>query len=417
MDAIVLNDFDSISEAFKKDEFLGRPKSVAFNVLMELKGFGTLSGNEWKEQKRFTLYQLRNLGFGKISMEKHINDEMIDLCQRIYQLNGKPVKIRTLLASSTSSNISALVFGKRFAYTDPNRAILDECIERAIRKLGQTGFITFFPSFAKFCANLGLFGLNEVKKDFMIVNNYIRKQINEHKQTLDDNYIRDYIDAFLVKMKNENMTKTSFTLDMLAGNVQGFFAAGTETVKTSIEWALLIIADHQHIQREVQTEIDNICGRQVFPSWSQRNAMPLTQAVINEIFRWKTISPLNLLRITTNDTSVDNYTIKKDTVVIANLWAVHNDPLYWVSPHQFNPYRFLSDDRKQMLKYDNLIPFSIGKRSCPGESLAQTEIFVCFTALLQKFNISPINEVSYEEDMGLILRPKHAVTLRFEPRL
>ena len=35
---IALNDFASISEAFRKDEFLGRPKSVAFNVLMELQG-------------------------------------------------------------------------------------------------------------------------------------------------------------------------------------------------------------------------------------------------------------------------------------------------------------------------------------------------------------------------------------------
>ncbi|CAG2115527.1 unnamed protein product, partial [Medioppia subpectinata] len=405
MNSIVLNDFKSINEAFKKDEFLGRPKSVAFNVIMELQGFGTLSGNEWREQKRFTLYQLRNLGFGKTSMEKHINDEMTELCHRIRGLNGAPVSLRSLLGGSTSSNISALVFGNRFAYNDPNRQLLDDCIERAIRKLGQTGFITFFPSFAKLCAYFGLFGLKQVKRDFLTVNNYIKHQIEEHKRSLDENNIRDYIDAFLIEMnKTDGKSETTFTDEMLAGNVQGFFAAGTETVKTSMEWALLIIAGHQDIQKEVQKEIDIVCGQQMFPSWAHKNSMPFTQAVINEIYRWKTISPLNLLRITTDNTSVDGIDVQKDTIVIANLWAVHNDPLYWESPQQFNPNRFLTKDRKHVIKYDNLIPFSTGKRSCPGEGLAQTEIFLCFTSLLQRFTISSVNDISYEEDMGLILR-------------
>jgi hypothetical protein len=181
---------------------------------------GTLSGHEWREQKRFTLHQLRNLGFGKTSMEEHIKNEMIELIERIQALNGRPVEIRSLLASSTSSNISALVFGRRFDFNDPIRSKLDNAIQRAIKKLGQTSIITFFPSFAKLCAYLGLFGLREVKRDFLTVNNYIRHEIREHEKTLDENNVRDYIDGYLLEMKKRNESETSFTRKMLAGNVQ-----------------------------------------------------------------------------------------------------------------------------------------------------------------------------------------------------
>lgn len=35
---MVLNDYRLIAKAFKRDEFLGRPKHIAFNVLINLEG-------------------------------------------------------------------------------------------------------------------------------------------------------------------------------------------------------------------------------------------------------------------------------------------------------------------------------------------------------------------------------------------
>ncbi len=58
----------------------------------------------------------------------------------------------------------------------------------------------------------------------------------------------------------------------------------------------------------------------------------------------------------------------------------------------------------------------LGKRSCPGESFAQIECFLCLTSILQKFKISAINEISYEEEISLISQPKHQVMLKFEER-
>lgn len=307
------------------------------------------------------MYQLRNLGFGKTTMEEHIKCEMKELIERIEQSNGQPIQVRSLLASSTSSNISALVFGKRFDYDDPDRIQIDNAIQRAVKKLGSTGILTFFPQLSRVFARLGIFGLKQLKQDFMTVNKYILNKINEHEQTLDENNVRDYIDGFLIEMKkHQNNPRTTFTKKMLAGNVQGFFAAGSETVKTTIEWALLIAAGFPDIQNKIQLEIDQVVSENIMPSWIDRHKMTYTQAVINEIHRWKTISPLNLLRQTLDDVYVQGYCVPKGTNVIANLWSVHHDPLYWKLPEQFIPERFL-DQNNQIIKYDAFMPFSIGK--------------------------------------------------------
>lgn len=46
--------------------------------------------------------------------------------------------------------------------------------------------------------------------------------------------------------------------------------------------------------------------------------------------------------------------------VIANIYAVHNDPAHWENPGEFRPERFLTPDGK-VLKDEQWIPFSLGK--------------------------------------------------------
>ena len=59
---------------------------------------------------------------------------------------------------------------------------------------------------------------------------------------------------------------------------------------------------------------------------------------------------------------------------------------YWVSGKSFMPERFLTEEGIAK-KDDHLVPFSIGKRQCLGETLAKSELFIFFCGILQYFKI------------------------------
>ncbi|GFS30372.1 cytochrome P450 2D9 [Nephila pilipes] len=96
-------------------------------------------------------------------------------------------------------------------------------------------------------------------------------------------------------------------------------------------------------------------------------------------------------------------------MVLANLWSVHHNPKYWGNDAEiFRPERFLSEDGKRVIKSEHFIPFSIGKRSCPGESYARTEVFLYFTCIFQKFNVSlpEGKKADFDGQLGIGLAPK-----------
>lgn len=62
------------------------------------------------------------------------------------------------------------------------------------------------------------------------------------------------------------------------------------------------------------------------------------------------------------DFTIRGYTIPKGAEIVANLWALHNDPKYWDEPEVFRPERFLLNGETTLLKFpESYAPFSIGK--------------------------------------------------------
>lgn len=62
---------------------------------------------------------------------------------------------------------------------------------------------------------------------------------------------------------------------------------------------------------KVYTEISAVIGSSRDPSITDRDNMPYTNAVIHEMQRMANIIPLNVVRMSTSDTTIGNYTIPK----------------------------------------------------------------------------------------------------------
>ena len=78
------------------------------------------------------------------------------------------------------------------------------------------------------------------------------------------------------------------------------------------------------------------------------------------------------------------------------------DPKNFEKPKVFNPERYICPKTGLYKPHPLLVPFGIGKRECPGKSLAKMELFLFFATLIHQYSFFPskegtpdLNNVSY----------------------
>jgi hypothetical protein len=136
--------------------------------LFHIVGFGVSSGSQWKEQRRFALHHLRNLGFGKSSMEEKIIDEINYLTKEIDETDGNAVDVRKYYSRSVLNNINSLIFGHRLEYDDKDRQMFDEILEPD-PNLNLIGILAFFPALSRFVFRYLFFLMPKAFKDLKVL--------------------------------------------------------------------------------------------------------------------------------------------------------------------------------------------------------------------------------------------------------
>ncbi|NXA62053.1 CP2D3 protein, partial [Mohoua ochrocephala] len=414
---VVLNGYKTVKEALvhKSEDFADRP----YFPIYEHVGYGKNSegkyGHVWKELRRFTLSTLRNFGMGKTSLEERVVEEAGFLCSAIKSEEGKSFDIHVLLNNAVCNMICTIVFGDRFDYGDETFHKLSQLLQNSLDQ--ETGFLPQLLNAIPILVHVP--GLPQkvfqAQKEFM---DFVDVIINKHMKTYDPSYTRDLTDVFLKEMeKGKAAEENGFhykNLRLVAGDL---FIAGSETTSTSLRWALLYMLLHPEIQSKVQAEIDKVIGRERPPSMKDQASMPYTNAVIHEVQRCGDIVPVGVPHMTYRDTELQGFFIPKGTTIITNLSSVLKDETVWEKPNEFYPEHFL-DANGQFVKPEAFLPFSAGRRACPGEQLARMELFLFFITLLQKFTfVLPEDQARPRVDGHFALtNSPHPYMLRALPR-
>ncbi|ESO99015.1 hypothetical protein LOTGIDRAFT_142374 [Lottia gigantea] len=403
---IVLSDMESINEALvkQKELFSDRPTDKLWDTNEAAKeGTGIVwsNGQNWQNVRRMALQALRDLGVGKATIEERILDETEYILKEFAKSENQPLRLNEIMMKGTSNIISSVVFGSRFENDDPEFTKIVSFMKIAfdgdgpytpLNVISQLRFLPFVAS-----------KLNEIVTVIGEIKAYITNTITEHKETLSKENPRDFIDVGLTSMdESKTLTKGVFMATIL-----DLFLAGSDTTANTLDWAFLYLILHPEIQRKCQQEIDEIVGSGRTVKWADRHKMVYTEATLLEVQRISTIANTTLPHTTTKDSKIQGYHIPKGCLVVADIRAVHLDEKLWENPKQFNPERFLDEDGK-IVKSNNLIPFSVGPRACPGASLARMELFLIFTNILQRYTLSRIDESEMELEgvLGITLSPK-----------
>jgi methyl farnesoate epoxidase/farnesoate epoxidase len=145
-------------------------------------------------------------------------------------------------------------------------------------------------------------------------------------------------------------------------------------------------------------------------------------AVLLESFRTATLVGPGVPHYTTDNVTVGEYVIPKDSIVFVSLYHVMNDPKHFKNPHKFNPDRFLNA-AGQFVSDERVTPFGIGKRICLGQTLAEKEFYIFFAGIMQQFELqkdpnSTLPTYNFDESFPKgILRTVPTFTLLLNHRL
>ncbi|CAM4597268.1 unnamed protein product [Lepidochelys olivacea] len=407
---IVLHGFQAVKDGLttNPEDVSGRPAMPFFNEKATEKGIVMTSGHTWKQQRRFGLMTLRNLGLGKKGLEHRIQEEARHLVEYFMNERGQPLDPSIFFSQALSNVICAVVLGHCFSADDETFQQLlkaNACLLISASTLSERLHNTFpwlmdhLPGPHK-----------KVLSSHWFLYCFAKEEIRRHEESGVPDEPQDFIDFYLAQMvKCKDDPISTFDEGNLIQTILDLFIAGTESTATTLRWALISLVLHPHIQEEVQKELDAVLGPSQLICYEDRKNLPYTNAVIHEIQRYSCIAPVGVPRQCVKDTTLLGLPVPKGTVILPNICSVLSDPEQWETPHQFNPTHFLDKDGNFMSR-EAFLPFSAGHRVCLGERLARTELFIFFTSLLRAFTFrlpEGVTEINTERILGGLLQPHH----------
>ncbi|KAK3007757.1 hypothetical protein RJ639_013493 [Escallonia herrerae] len=149
-----------------------------------------------------------------------------------------------------------------------------------------------------------------------------------------------------------------YTDQIIKGLALVMLNAGTDTSSVTIEWAMTLLLNHPDVLKKARAELDN----HQHPCY-YRMSHPLIAQSGDTMFH------------------VAQF-------LLVNAWAIHRDPRVWEDPTSFKPERFEAGE----VEGHRLMPFGMGRRSCPGTGLAQRVLGLALASLIQCFEWETMSE-------------------------
>lgn len=222
----------------------------------------------------------------------------------------------------------------------------------------------------------------QVKKHLELAeeNNSIIQEIIEQRMTSEEE-INDLLNM-LLETRYED-TGEGMSVKQLVDEIKVLFIAGHETTANALTFTLHLLGRNPDVQQkvfdeivEIESQSDNIV--------EQLQKMTYTNAVLNESMRLFPPAWITDRQNVTDDTLV-GFHIKKETLIGVSFYELHRNPKYWKNPDEFNPERFLGEQKKLSMQY--FYPFGAGPRMCIGAGFAIYEMCLTIAQIVKKYEI------------------------------
>ncbi|KAI3783957.1 hypothetical protein L1987_43048 [Smallanthus sonchifolius] len=362
--------------------------------------------DHWKSLRTLTRSEL----FSAKALEAQSNlrnEKLTQMLDYLDTMQGKVVKIEEVVFTTLFNTLSNLLFSKDF---------LDLKDEDGTAHSMKSGVLKIFenaatPNVSDFFPMMEGMDLQGLRKDCLKQLNKLatfwEKIVKERRAGIASSGVNKEKD-FLDRLLENEFTNTQ--IDMLALDL---FSAGTDTVVTTMEWAMSELLRNKEIMVKVQEELKSELNSNSIEK-SDFSKMTYFNACIKETLRLHPVVPLLIPRRALETCDVMNYTIPKNARIWINVWAISRDPQIWEDPHTFKPERFVGSNLDFRGHDFEFTPFGAGRRMCPGLPSGVNSIQTMLSSLILRYDwVLPNNEDPTKIDMN----EKFGVTLQKEKPL
>nr|XP_043614766.1 cytochrome P450 76T24-like [Erigeron canadensis] len=372
------------------------------------------AGEQWRRLRKIT----REFLFSRQCLDgtQHIRMEKVqELLDHVSQccINEKAVNIGAAAFTTSINSLSNLIFSKDLCqYVSTESQEFKDAIWGVMEIRGKPNLVDFFPILKPFDPQ-GLTRLGQVyaNKLFGIFDEIIdqRLETRTRSSSSSNEAVKstkiDVLDMLLNLIDLNDESK--FSRNDLRHLLVDLFVAGTETISTTLEWAMTELIRNPKKTERARLEITKLMqGSSKLVQEKDISQLPYLQAIIKETLRLYPPTPFLLPHEAIHDVEVRGYFVPKNARILCNVWAIGRDPNIWSGPEIFMPERFLDVEIDYRGQNFELIPFGSGRRMCPGLNVAHRMLHLMLGSLIQKFDWKlegnmRVEDMDMEEKFGL----------------
>lgn len=213
-------------------------------------------------------------------------------------------------------------------------------------------------------------------------------------------------DALVAAARNGSPSVSEAT--RIEDNISVLLGAGSDTTAASLAWTIILLAGFPDMRNRIAAEADDV--RNGFNA----ARMPYTRAAIEEAMRLYPPAP-TFGRTALQTETVRGLTIAKGTDIIIAPWVMHRHRKLWNAPDDFQPERFLPQNRGSIARHAYL-PFGAGPKICLGAQFAMQEMMLVISRLCAALDFGLIEGQRLEPRQYITLQPANDYRVAFRPR-
>ncbi|XP_059660087.1 xanthotoxin 5-hydroxylase CYP82C4-like [Cornus florida] len=430
--ALVVSSWEAVKECFTTNDtiFATRPSMAVGKYMGYDYAVFALApyGPYWRDMRKMVALELMTKH--RLEQLKHVRASEVDsfikdlhlLCVKNRDFPTKVV-INKWFEHLTFNIIVRMLAGKRFAADESNSEDLD--FKQAIKKALYLGGVFVVSDNIPWLEWVDIGGhvkaMKETSKELdAVFERWLQEHIQDRKQCKSSGE-RDFMDLMLSTLAEDTGASSYKRGTIIKATVLILIMTGSESTAETLIWGLSLLMNNRHMLKKAQDELDIHVGRDKWVEESDIQNLTYLQAIIKETFRLYPPGPLSGPREAMEDCYINGYHVPKGTRLIVNLWKLQRDPRIWSNPSEFQPERFLTTHANVRVRGQDFeyIPFSSGRRMCPGVTFGWQVVQLTLARFLQGFDITtPMNmPVDMTEGAGIALPKLSPLEVVLKPRL